>query len=254
MSRLFICALPNKSPLGLHVASFQMGMAAPPTLYNHNYKYVTPLCPELPFDTLSKMGVTIMRYVSLNFLIILLIACISSGCGQSSPIVTDDEVLVQTDKLDVRFSRIRPFTGSYMVFGGATLNQSAAFFNISLAALDVNTARSIYAQYPDFDRCKSPGAPLAQQAIDQLDIVPAHSSVNKALKKALALHKKNTEGVSENVCVILSGQILQLRSAVVRDLNEDITSQLPPQVHKEYFLVESVEITRFEEMITAGLR
>ena len=184
----------------------------------------------------------------------IVIAFLSSGCSNSGPVITDDLVVVKTDKLDVTLSKVRPFSGSYMVFGGTTLNQSAAFFNVSLAGLDVNTARSIYARYPDFDRCKSPGAPIAQQSINQLDIVPASCSVNKTLKKALSMHKKKTEGVNENVCITLVGQIIRLRSAVVRELNEDITSQLPSQVHHDYFLVESATITTFQDVLTASLQ
>lgn len=194
-----------------------------------------------------------MKSLGTSALIIFVFVIFSSGCGDSGPIITDDQVIVQTDKLDVTFSKVRSFSGSYMVFGGTALNQSAAFFNVSLAGLDVNTARSIYARYPDFDRCKSPGAPIAQQSISQLDIVPASNSITKTLKRALSQHRKSTEDVNENVCVTLVGRVLKLQSAFVREINEDITAQLPAQVHHDYFLVESAEIFTFQEILTAGM-
>lgn len=187
-------------------------------------------------------------------LLLAAFALVFSGCGKSGPVITDDQVVVQTDKLVVTFDTARSFSNSYMVFGGATLNQSAAFFNVSLAGLEVGTARSIYSRYPDFDRCSSPGAPLAQQSINQLDIVPANAGVTKTLKKALSLNEKQTAGVSENVCVTLIGRVLLLRSAVLRDLDEDITAQLPAQVHHEYFLVESAEISKFQDILTASMQ
>lgn len=194
-----------------------------------------------------------MKTLSGYLIISVFIAFLSAGCGDSGPVITDDQVLVKTAKLDITFSAVRSFSGSYMIFGGATLNHGDAFFNVSLAGLDITTARSIYARYPDFDRCNSPGAPIAQQSINQFDIVPASSGVSKVLKKALAEHKKNTAGIGENVCVTMTGRVLRLRSAVLRDINEDITAQLPPQVHQEYFLVESARLSRFQEILTASL-
>ena len=97
--------------------------------------------------------------------------------GESGPTVTDNEVIVKTGSLDVHFSRVKPFAQTYLIFGGMELKQSDAITKVSLSGLEIATARFIYSRYPDFHACKSPGAPLAQKALRQLDIVPADSRV-----------------------------------------------------------------------------
>jgi hypothetical protein len=178
---------------------------------------------------------------------------LATGCGRSEPTISGDEVVVQTDKLDVHFARLKPFSGSYLIFGGANLSPSMAFFDIALGGLDIGTARSIHTRYPDFDRCSSPGAPIAQKALSQLDIVSRNAVIAGTLKKALALHKKTTHTVDDNVCVQLSGHVLQLRSVIVRESGEEIVDKLPSQARHDYFLVENAELSTFRELLTAGL-
>lgn len=168
----------------------------------------------------------------------LLVSCSQSG---SSPSITTDEVIVKTANMDVHFSRGKSFAQTYMIFGGSETNQRDVICNVTLSGLDINTARYIYARYPDFHLCKSPGAPLAQRAIRRLDIVPADSKVVKILRKTLAGHKKSLQPDGTRVCVRLEGEVLKLTSAIVRDANQDITNELPPEMHHEYFLVQSAE-------------
>lgn len=171
------------------------------------------------------------------------------NCGGSAPAVTDEEVLVTAGQLDVRFSRIKPFSATYMLFGGAENNHGNAFSKITLFGLEQNKAKYIHDRFPDFYKCKSPGAPLAQKETCQLDIVPADSKVLKNLKKSLAEFNKSLENDGDRVCIRLKGEVLKLTSAVVREINEDITKELPPQVHKEYFFVESAEVIGFQQAI-----
>ncbi len=176
----------------------------------------------------------------------LLVNCSQSG---SDPSITADEVIVKTANMDVHFSRGKPFAQTYMIFGGIETNQSDAFSKISLSGLNIITARSIYSRYPDFHSCKSPGAPLAQKAIRQLDIVPANSEAMKNLRKTLFEHQTSIQQGGDRVCVGLEGEVLRLTSAIVREINEDITDKLPPQVHHEYFLVESAKIVASQEAL-----
>ena len=177
---------------------------------------------------LRKIFITAVAIMSL------LVSCSQSGSG---PSVTTDEIIVRTANMDVHFARGKPFASTYMIFGGIETNQSDAISKVTLSGLNIRTARSISARYPDFHLCKSPGAPLAQKAIRQLDIVPANSEVTKILRKTLSEHQTGTR-----VCVGLEGEVLKLTSAIVRGVNEDITNKLPPQVHHEYFFVESAQI------------
>ena len=159
------------------------------------------------------------------------------NCSQSGPTVTADEVIVKTDKMDVHFSRVEPFAKTYIIFSGIEINQSGAFSKVALSGLDIYTARSIYSRYPDFHMCKSPGAPLAQRAVRDLDIVQTNSKVLKNLRKTLDKHRASIQQDGERVCVKLEGEVLKLTSAIVRELNQDITNQLPPQVHHDYFFL-----------------
>lgn len=191
-----------------------------------------------------------VKFVFCAFGIMLLLA----GCSQSGPTITDNEVIVKTNNMDVRFSRIRPFENTYMIFGGTEITHGDAFSKISLAGLDINTARGIYSSYPDFHLCKSPGAPLAQRSTRDLDIVPANSKAMKNLRKTLQKFKASIQQDGGRVCVRLEGEVLMLTSATVRELNKDITNELPPQVHHEYFLVKSAELLDSKKVLEGGMR
>jgi hypothetical protein len=177
-------------------------------------------------------------------LLILAVALVSLllGCSTSDSTVTPDEVIVKTGQMDVYFKRGSSFEGTYMVFGGGEMNHPNAYAKIIVCGLDIRIARNIAASYPDFYMCKSAGAPMAQRSTQDFEIVPANSKVHKKLKKTLALHKKNINEGGDQVCVRLEGEVLRLKSVIVRELNQDITHELPPQVHRDYYYVTSAEI------------
>ena len=176
------------------------------------------------------------------------------SCSETGPNVTEDRVVVEAGQLDVHFKRGgRTFSNTYMIFGGMEMNHSNAFCKITLAGLDIRTARTIAAQYPDFYMCKSPGARLAQRAVQDFEIVPADSKVLKALKKSISMHKKSIEQGGDQVCVKLEGEVLRLTSVIARELNEDITSQLPPQVHRDYYLVTSAKVINGKEALAGKM-
>jgi hypothetical protein len=190
-----------------------------------------------------------MIHISKGFLILiaLLSPLLLVNCGQSGASITDDEVVVNAGQLDVHFSRVKPFSATYVLFGGAENNHGNAFTKITLFGLEQNKAKYIHSRFPDFYKCKSPGAPLAQKETCQLDIVPADSKVLKNLKRSLSEFNKNIGNDGDRVCVRLQGEILKLTSAVVRELNQDITKELPPAIHKEYFFVQSAELMNFQQ-------
>jgi hypothetical protein len=179
----------------------------------------------------------------------MLVALMPLGCSQSNTEITEEEVIVAAGQLDVHFSRVRPFAGTYMLFGGAENNHGNAFTKITLFGLEQSKAKYIHARFPDFHMCKSPGASLAQKETRDLDIVPADSKVLKNLKKSLAAFNKSITDDGERVCVRMKGEVLKLTSVVVREVNQDITNELPPAVHKEYFFVESAEVIGFQQAI-----
>jgi len=132
------------------------------------------------------------------------------------------------------------------------MKQSDAVAKISLSGLELNTARFIHSRYPDFYACKSPGAPLAQKALRQIDIVPADSKVLEALRKTLAEHQASTQKSGKRTCVRLEGEVLKLESAIVRQNNQDVTNKLPPQMHHEYYFVKSAEMVDAQQALAGG--
>jgi len=189
----------------------------------------------------------IKRLVPILAIIFLLV-----NCGESGPTITDNEVIVKTGSMDVHFSRGTLFAQTYLIFGGIEMKQSDAIAKISLSGLELNTARFIHSRYPDFNSCKSPGAPLAQKAIRQVAIVPADSEVMDNLRKTLADHQASLHPSGKRVCVRLVGEVLKLESAIIRANNQDVTNELPLQMLHEYYFVKSVEMIDAQEALAGG--
>jgi hypothetical protein len=186
-----------------------------------------------------------------RLLAILAFACVAvlASCSGSEPEVTETEVLLHAGQLDVRFVRGQQFAQTYMLFGGGATSHANAISKVTLFGLPDYAARYIHAQYPDFHRCKSRGAPMAQNQTRQIDVVAANSKIQKRLKKALALHSKGIRESGERVCVTIEGEMLTLRSVVVAELDKDITHELPSTSPREYFFVTSATIGNFQEAV-----
>jgi hypothetical protein len=193
-----------------------------------------------------------MMKLSKCLILILAIVFVLVNCGKPGPTVTDNEVIVETGGMDVHFSRVKPFAQTYLIFGGIEMKQSGAFAKVSLSGLEMDTARFIHSRYPDFHTCKSPGASLAQKALRQIDIVPADEEVLEALRKVLADHQTSIQGGGNRTCVRLEGEILKLASAVIRQNKQDITNELPPQMHHDYYFVKSAAMLDAEGALAGG--
>jgi hypothetical protein len=187
-----------------------------------------------------------------NILFLLMLILLLTGCSQSDTTIEGKEVLVATDGLDVKFVRVKPFSNSYLLFGGAALQHRDAFTKITLAGIELKTARYLYARFPDFHLCKSAGAPLAKREVRSLDIVPADGKILKILRKALAAHDKSLEGDGKRPCVMIKGDVLRFKSCVVRANGQNITGELPPQVHRDYYLVTEAKILDSEAALADG--
>lgn len=181
----------------------------------------------------------------LQFFVVMIMAAMvmSAGCGKGSgPTLTGEEVVVATQQLDVHFSRGETFMETCMVFGGLHMTQKNAISKVTLSALSMEDAIPIYAEYPDFHKCASPGAARAKRAIYQMNIVPANSDVLDVLKKVLSEHAKSIRQGDDRVCVRLEATELEMTAAIVREADKDIMDELPPQARTDYYLVESAEI------------
>jgi hypothetical protein len=149
-----------------------------------------------------------------------------ASCSGPAPEVTETEVVLQ-----------------------AGTSHSNAISKVTLFGLPDYAARYIHSQYPDFHRCKSRGAPMAQNQTLQIDVVAANSKIEKRLKKALAMHDKGVSKNGDRVCVTIEGEMLTLRSVVFADLDKDITQELASTGPREYFFVTSATIGNFQEAV-----
>lgn len=151
--------------------------------------------------------------------------------------ISGDEVLLATGDLDVRFTKGEDFDDTFMVFGGAHVDHRNAIANVTLAGLSVRHAKPIYRQHPDFDRCASPGAALAESKVVQLDMVPVDGDVLETLESSLEDFSDSLRSGGDRVCLHLSGSRLQLASAEVREVGEEISDRFD---RAEFYLVDSV--------------
>jgi len=204
--------------------------------------------PDMSKDPLKG---EVMKNLQVFLVMILAGMAVLAGCGKSSaPTVTIDEVVVATEEMDVHFTRLEPFAETYMVFGGLHMTQKNAIGKVTLAALSMEDARPIYAEHPDFDKCTSPGAARAKKAVCQMNLVPADSAVLEVLKEALAEHARSLRPGGDRVCVRLEGAKLEMTAAMVREAKADILDELPSQVRRDYYLVESAEIVEAMTALT----
>ena len=165
------------------------------------------------------------------------------NCGRDAVQMDEEgEFVVEVGELNVHFERIEPISETYMIFGGQYLRHKNAISSVSLSTLSMEDARPIYANYPDFHMCASPGAALAKEAVGHMNIIPANSDVMDSLKEVLSEHRKSLQEGGDRVCVRLEGATLEMTAAIVPKVNEDIIDELPSHAFSDYVLVELAEI------------
>ena len=173
---------------------------------------------------------------------ILVVLLVLTGCSQPSHSIRGEEVIVSLRQIDVHFKRGRDFSGTYMVFGGSDSGRADTISRIWISGIKLNKAISIYKRYPDFYKCKSPGAAVAKNALLSLHIIPADSEVLNILKNAISQFEKNFKNKGDRIFVKLEGEVLKMTKAIIRKVNGDVTDQLPSQMRRDRYLVKSVEI------------
>ncbi len=160
--------------------------------------------------------------------------------------ISSDEILLATGDLDIRFSKEKKFEGTYMVFGGGSIDHRNAISNVALAGLSLRHAKPIQSKYPDFHRCASPGAALAKDKVVSFDIVPADGDTLEMLQSTLDDFDDSINNGGDRVCIALSGTRLKLVSAEVREVGEDVTATI--QMTKFYFVDSASRVNCQEAM------
>jgi hypothetical protein len=140
--------------------------------------------------------------------------------------IEGDSVTVDAGDYDVRFEALKEFQKTYMLFGGSYYKDKIPINPIWLAGLGIVDAKNIYARYPDFHRCESPGAALAQRKLKRLNLIPADKQALFELRKSIKEHKDNVGQDGDRVCVSLVGKTLFLKSAKVPQMHMDSNGKL----------------------------
>lgn len=168
------------------------------------------------------------------------------GRGGRSLTISDGMMTVTAGDLEGSLLAEEHFTGTLMLFGGTELPHRNAISPLFLAALDIVDAGPIYAQYPDFHRCDSPGADLAKPLVQDINVIPSNRSTKNSLINALREFHHNLRAGGDRVCMAVTGQSARLVSVRIPAHDIDITKEFPPQ---RYLLVNSAEKVDCREIL-----
>ena len=150
--------------------------------------------------------------------------------------IENDAVTIDAEDYLAKFSVSREFRETYMLFGGEYFKDKKLINPIWLAGLGIVDAKDIYARYPDFHRCNSPGASLAKPKVENLNLIPASEEVLDELRESIEESEDNFAAKGDRVCVSLIGKTLDIESAIVPENNIDIKDHLPAQA---FYLINS---------------
>ena len=156
----------------------------------------------------------------------------------------DGAIVRDTGQLEARFERRATLSGEYMIFGGNVDRKATnSFSDISLAALDIDKASRINSRYPDFHRCKSPGAPVAQRLTRTLSLVTENGEAFDALEESLIVHMDRIQNNGERTCISLQGSDISLASVRLKETGADISADVIPTLRKtNFYLVEQAQL------------
>jgi hypothetical protein len=166
-----------------------------------------------------------------------------------SPELTRREVTVRSRHNEVRFQRGLPLDDAYMIFGGNAAEQSGHFTNVLLSGLARRHVSVLSQRYPDFTQCRSPGAALAKQAIEDMALIARDGRTRNTLLEAVRLYEERLHGGGERTCVSLRGQHLHLSSARARSADVDLTDAvLRGHGQTDFVLVDEATIVPCSEL------
>ncbi len=188
----------------------------------------------LIYDTETMKAV--LAWVVIGLIVVGSYSCSSGG----SPVqITMETEVVTYDEGDYgeKLLSSEEFQNIYMLFGGESVEHKNLPNPITLAGLEIADAKPIYARYPDFHRCASPGAALAQPKVEHLNLIPADVQVLDELKATLQEYEYNLGSDGDRVCVSLTGEIQVIRSA----LPEHRIGILDRPLRQTYHLIDSSE-------------
>jgi hypothetical protein len=172
------------------------------------------------------------------------------GGNPLGPTLDGSQLVIQTDDLEARFDRVGTLDESYMLFGGTDGELQNSISNLFVSGLAVRHASLISKRYPDFYKCKSPGAAQAQRMIESMAWIASDGSTRGTLRKALDLHEKSLRSGGERTCLAVSGERLILGSVKHRGQGFDLTHQVGNGFRgTDFYLVTEAELADCKSLL-----
>jgi hypothetical protein len=192
----------------------------------------------------------VLLFIVFMALVAPLVLDWSFGSNPLAPSIQGQELVIQTDDLEVRFHRYGAAADTYMLFGGMDGEMKNGISNVFVSGLAIRHASFISERYPKFYMCSSPGAAQAKQLIEDMALVAANGSIRKTLKKAVALHDKAVASGGERTCLRFRGERISLRSAKHREGGFDLTPQLAKGYRRtDFYFVSDAEISACKALL-----
>lgn len=164
------------------------------------------------------------------------------------PLLKNNTITIRTDDLNAEFDITGEFNERYVLFGGGYFKGKNLINPITLAGLPLADAKNMYALYPDFYRCTSPGAQKAKDLVQELNLIPADKKVLEELKLSITEFEDNFANNGDRVCVSLIGKRLKTSAVRAVENGVDIKEKLP--LYNFYF-IESADRVNCKALLSA---
>jgi hypothetical protein len=163
--------------------------------------------------------------------------------ASSGPRVEGRQVLVETEDLEVHFTRGPAFSEAFMIFGGTNADMRNMVGDALLSTLAMRHASLIHQRYPDFHLCKSPGAAQAKRYVEAMNLIGTTRSARRAVREAIDVHAERIRGGGERTCISLAGAALFFESVSLKADGRDVTGDFGHALRTNpYYLAEEAEL------------
>ena len=153
------------------------------------------------------------------------------------------QVVVETQDLEVRFTRGAAFSEAFMIFGGTNAGMRNSVSDALLSTLAMRHASLIHQRYPDFHLCKSPGAAQAKRYIEASNFIGTTRNARRAIREAVDVHAERIRGGGERTCILIAGAALSFDSVSLKEDGRDVTGDFGQALQlNPYYLAEKAEL------------
>jgi hypothetical protein len=163
--------------------------------------------------------------------------------ASAGPRVEGRQVVVETQDLEVRFTRGAAFSEAFMVFGGTHADMRNNVSDALLSTLAMRHASLIHQRYPDFHLCKSPGAAQAKRYLEAGNFIGTTRSARRAVREAVDVHAERIRGGGERTCISIAGAALSFDLVSLKEDGRDVTGDFGQALRlNPYYLAEEAEL------------